>query len=333
MMKDGACCMEPFQHTIRKAVSLRGIGLHSGKPVKLTIKPAEVNSGIRFMRSDIMASAAIPASMNLVVDTRLATTIAEKETAIATTEHLLAALSGLEIDNAVIELDAAEVPIMDGSAGPFVRLLKKVDRRRQKGFRRMLRITDEIAIRDGFKEIRLLPHDGLKITYEIDFDHSLIQRQSYSIELSPRKFAEEIATARTFGFMKDVERLKENGFALGGSLDNAVVVDRDGVLNNGGLRFNDEFVRHKILDLLGDLTLLGCPLLGHVIASRSGHSQHLQLMREIALRPDCWEFVKYERTGDRKYLQSAVNTTKAAGNKILPFLVPCPPLGGESCPA
>jgi UDP-3-O-[3-hydroxymyristoyl] N-acetylglucosamine deacetylase len=325
--------MDPYQHTINKAVSLCGIGLHSGKAVNLTIRPAEVNSGIRFRRSDLTDAATIPASMSLVVDTMLATTIAEKETAIATTEHLLAALSGLEIDNATIELDATEVPIMDGSAGPFVHLLKKVERRRQNGFRRLLRITDEIAIRDGDKEIKLVPHDGLKVTYEIDFDHALIQRQSYTIELSPLKFAREIATARTFGFMKDVEKLKENGFALGGSLENAVVVDRDGVLNQGGLRFNDEFVRHKILDLLGDLTLLGCPVLGHVIASKSGHSQHLQLMREIALRPDCWEFVNFEHNGDRKYLQSVVTSTKSASHKILPFLVPASPLRGESCPA
>jgi UDP-3-O-[3-hydroxymyristoyl] N-acetylglucosamine deacetylase len=325
--------MDPYQHTIKRDVSFCGIGLHTGKPVNLTIRPAEVNSGIRFVRSDVRESVTIPASMNLVVDTRLATTIAEKELEVATTEHLLAALSGLGIDNATIELDASEVPIMDGSAGPFVHILKRVERRQQNAFKRMLKVTREISIKDGDKEIRLLPHDGLKITYHIDFDHDLIRSQSYTIDLSPRKFAEEIATARTFGFLKDVERLKENGFALGGSLENAVVVDRDGVLNQGGLRFSNEFVRHKILDLLGDLTLLGCPLLGHVIASKSGHSQHLQLMREIALRPASWEFVEFERIGNKRRLQEVVTSTRSAGKMIMPFLMPPPPLAGESCPA
>jgi UDP-3-O-[3-hydroxymyristoyl] N-acetylglucosamine deacetylase len=321
--------LDPYQHTIKKAVSMRGVGLHSGKAVNLTIKPAEVDSGIRFVRSDVETTTAIPASMNLVVDTRLATTIAQDETAVATTEHLLAALSGLNIDNAIVELDAPEVPIMDGSAGPFVHLLRKADRRRQKSFKRLLKITDEIVVRDGDKEIRVVPHDGLKVTYEIDFDHDLIRRQIYNVELSPKKFAEEIAMARTFGFMEEVEKLKENGFALGGSLENAVVVDRDGVLNREGLRFSDEFVRHKILDLLGDLTLLGCPLLGHVIGARSGHRQHLLLMQEIALRSDCWEFVKFERYGDSKRLKEVVAST---GNMFLPFLVPHS-LTGDSCPA
>jgi UDP-3-O-[3-hydroxymyristoyl] N-acetylglucosamine deacetylase len=325
--------MDPYQYTIKQAVSFGGIGLHSGKPVNLTIRPAEVNSGIRFTRSDIEEGATIPASMNLVIDTRLATTIAEKDTSVSTTEHLLAALSGLGIDNVTIELDASEIPIMDGSAGPFVRLFKKVERQRQNGLKKLLKITKEIVVRDGDKEVRLLPYDGLKITYEIDFDHALIRRQSYTIEMSPKKFAEEIATARTFGFIKDVEKLKENGLALGGSLENAIVVDKDGVLNRGGLRFSDEFVRHKILDLLGDLTLLGYPLLGHVFASKSGHGQHLQLMREIAARPDCWEFVKFEHAGGKKRLQKAVTSTKAAGNRILPFLMPSSPLSGDSCPA
>jgi UDP-3-O-[3-hydroxymyristoyl] N-acetylglucosamine deacetylase len=319
--------LDPHQHTIKKAVSMRGIGLHSGKAVNLTIRPAEVDSGIRFVRSDV--AVAIPASMSLVVDTRLATTIARNDTAIATTEHLLAALSGLGIDNAVIELDAPEVPIMDGSAGPFVHLLRKADRRRQKGFRRLLKITDEIVVRDGDKEIRVVPHQGLKVTCEIDFDHELIRRQRYTIELSPKKFADEIAMARTFGFMEDVEKLKENGFALGGSLENAVVVARGGVLNREGLRFSDEFVRHKILDILGDLALLGCPLLGHVIASRSGHRQHLLLMQEIARRPECWEFVKLQDHGDKKHLKEAVTST---GNLFMPILVP-PSLAGDSCPA
>ncbi|MDA8164166.1 MAG: UDP-3-O-acyl-N-acetylglucosamine deacetylase [Desulfobacteraceae bacterium] len=319
--------LDPHQHTIKKPVSMRGIGLHSGRAVNLTIKPAEVDTGIRFVRSDV-AAPAIPASMRLVVDTRLATTIARDETAVATTEHLLAALSGMNIDNALIELDGPEVPIMDGSAGPFVHLLRKADRRRQKGVRRVLRITDEIAVRDGGKEIRVLPGDGLKITCEIDFDHELIRRQRFSIELSPRKFAAEIAMARTFGFMEDVEKLQENGFALGGSLENAVVMDQGGVLNPEGLRFRDEFVRHKILDIVGDLALLGCPVLGHVIASRSGHRQHLLLMQEIARRPECWELVELESRGATRRGQEAASPASL----LMPILAPSS-LAGDSCPA
>lgn len=327
--------MDMYQHTIAKKIRVGGIGLHSGRPVSLTIKPAKANSGIRFVRADLEKKAIIPAVMGRIVDTNLATTIASDEAAVSTTEHLMAALFGLGIDNALIELDGSEVPIMDGSAGPFVHVLKKVRRRRQKSSRKMIKITREIVCRDGDRVVRILPCKGFKVTCEIDFAHDSIGRQDYTINISAKRFVDEIASARTFGFMDDVERLQENGLALGGSLDNAVVMDEAGVVNKGGLRFSDEFVRHKVLDLVGDLALLGCPVLGHVVASKSGHAQHFGLMREIVAHPECWEFVKFEKQGAKRTIKRVVTTTKTAGNKLLPFLVPpaSQPLAGDSCPA
>lgn len=319
--------VNPYQHTLKREVAFAGIGLHSGKPVNMVIKPARPDSGIRFIRTDINQEMSILAFMDRVVDTRLATTIAEKDIAISTTEHLLATFAGMGIDNAIVELDGAEVPIMDGSAGPFVHIFKRIDRKCQKAYRKILKITKEISVQDGDKMIRIMPYNGMKISCDIDFNHDCIQRQAYTFEVSPKKFIKEIATARTFGFLDEVEKLRENGFALGGSLDNAVVVDKLGVLNEGGLRFADEFVRHKILDLIGDLALLGYPLLGHVVASKSGHGQHLELMKQIAAHPDCWEFVKFEKSKDgvlAKVVTTTRATTKAAGDMLAPLIIPPP---------
>jgi len=312
--------MEIYQHTLKKSVNFCGVGLHTGAPVQLTISPARANSGIRFKLKGNDTS--MPAYMNRVVDTQLATTIADKDLVFSTTEHLLGALSGLGIDNALVELDAPELPIMDGSAGPFVHILKNISRKEQKSSRRILKITEEIIYRDGDKEIRVLPHDGLKLTCTIDFAHDLIQSQTYTVDLSPETFIKEIASARTFGFMEQVEKLQENGYALGGSLDNAVVIDRDGVVNEEGLRFADEFVRHKILDLIGDLALLGCPLFGHVIATKAGHGQHLGLMQEIAA----------QKNGESGMLEKLANNTKSASSKLLPFLAAPTDFSGR-CPA
>nr|MBF0222573.1 UDP-3-O-acyl-N-acetylglucosamine deacetylase [Desulfobulbaceae bacterium] len=322
--------MEIYQHTLKKSVSFCGIGLHTGAPVELTISPAPANSGIRFKFKGNDDS--MPAYMNSVVDTRLATTIASHGMVFSTTEHLLGALAGLGIDNALVELDAPELPIMDGSAGPFVHILKKASRKEQKASRRVLKITEEICYREGDKDIRILPHDGLKFTCNIDFDHEFVKSQTYTFELSPEAFVNEIASARTFGFIEQVEMLQQNGYALGGSLDNAVVIDRNGVINEDGLRFNDEFVRHKILDLIGDLALLGCPMFGHVIASKSGHSQHLGLMKEIAAHPEKWQIVELQKNGESCILEKIVNTTKSARNMLLPFLIPPADFPG-SCPA
>ncbi len=321
--------MDLFQHTLKKKVSFSGIGLHSGRQVSMTLRPAAVNSGIGFVRKDLSEDVFIPAFMNRVVDTQLATTIGLNGVTIGTTEHVLSALAGMGIDNAVIELDGPEVPVMDGSAGPFVYLLNRIGRRRQKSCRQMLKITREIAYSNGEKNIKVVPYDGFKVTCEISFDHDIIKKQVYTFTYSSEKFIQEIAKARTFGFLGQVEKLRENGLALGGSLDNAVVIDQYGVLNSEGLRFADEFVRHKILDLIGDFALLGCPIMGHIIASKSGHGQHLGLMREIALHPESWEFVKLEKQEDR-ILEKVITTTMAAGNKILPFFLP-PPATGEVC--
>jgi len=282
---------ESYQCTINEKVSVSGIGLHSGKKVNLTIKPGKENSGISFCRLDSKGMS-IPARMDRVIDTHLATTIAENNVMVSTTEHLLASFAGLGIDNAVVDLDGAEVPIMDGSAAPFVNLLKKVGLRRQQAPKRILKIVDEVSFFDGQGFIRILPHKGLRITCEIEFNHRMINHQIYSIDLSPERFTSEISQARTFGFLEQVEKLQRDGRALGGSLENAVVLDRFSVLNQEGLRFADEFVRHKILDVIGDMALLGCPLLGHVIAYKSGHQHHLRLMQEIVRHPECWELVE-----------------------------------------
>lgn len=314
--------MDKWQHTIKKTVSFAGIGLHSGNAVKLFIKPANVNKGIRFVRSDMPGKAMIPASLYRVTDTSLATTLSHKSVKVSTIEHLLAALSGMGIDNATVELDNDEVPIMDGSAAPFAHLLKKAGRQRQKSTRILLKITSPIEIKNGDSSIRIEPYDGFRVSGEINFDHKLVQKQTFSVDIDSSSFLKEIASARTFGFLHEVEYLRQNGKALGGSLANAIVIDKTAILNSEGLRFSNEFVRHKILDIIGDMALLGCPVLGHIKAAKSGHALHLQLMQEIVDHPDCWQFVKWTDEGEESVLEKVVMTTKAAGNKILPFLVP-----------
>jgi UDP-3-O-[3-hydroxymyristoyl] N-acetylglucosamine deacetylase len=321
-----------YQKTISKPVSCIGIGLHSGKEINMTLKPAGANSGIRFKRTDLPGRKFIPAYMNRVVDTTLATTIAEDEISISTTEHLLAAINGLTIDNIIIELDGPEVPIMDGSAAPFVNLLMGAGIRQQKSYRRLVKITRKISFRDGDRFIRIYPFDGLKITAEIDFTHETINHQVHSVSVTPDKFIKEIAQARTFGFVDDVANLQKNGLALGASLDNAVGMDKNGVLNKEGLRYEDEFVRHKIVDIMGDIALLGCPILGHIVAHKSGHGQHLKLMEAIAVSPESWEFVEIKKNGQLSVLDKVVARTKAASNRLLPILAPPVP-GREYTPS
>lgn len=315
--------IEPHQYTLKRPVSCCGVGLHTGRTVNLTIKPAPSNSGIRFCRSDLVDRPEIPARMECVVDTTLATTIGEGEARISTTEHLMAALRGSGIDNAEVDVDSHEVPIMDGSAGPFVHLLKRGGRLKQRALRRVLRITKPISFVSGDKSIRIEPYDGFRVTGRIQFDDDLISEQSYSVEVNHERFCKEIARARTFGFVEQVEQLWSNGLALGGTLDNVIAIhwDRRSILNEDGLRFDDEFIRHKVLDLIGDLALIGSPVLGHVIADRSGHSLHLDLMQTIAERTDCWEYVKFQKKGDA-VLRQVVKTTKSAGDCLSPFFSP-----------
>ena len=294
-----ASYIEPHQHTLNKPVSCCGIGLHTGKPVNMTLKPAAPNSGIRFHRCDLHAGSSVPAQVDKVVDTTLATTIGQGRARISTTEHLLAALRASGIDNVDIDIDSHEVPIMDGSAGPFVHLLRRGGRRQQRALRRILRITSPLEVSDGDRSIRLEPYDGFKVTGRISFGDTVISEQSYSVEVTPERFAREIARARTFGFVEQVEQLWNNGLALGGNLNNVIAIHWDGqsILNEEGLRFDDEFVRHKVLDLIGDMALLGSPVFGHFLADRSGHGLHLDLMRSIADNPHCWEYVTLDKDG------------------------------------
>jgi UDP-3-O-[3-hydroxymyristoyl] N-acetylglucosamine deacetylase len=312
--------IKPHQYTLRRSVSCRGIGLHTGLTVSMTIKPATENSGICFYRSDLAQKPAIPARMEQIVDTTLATTIGNGREKISTTEHLMAALHGAGIDNATIDIDSHEVPIMDGSAGPFVHLLKQGGLKRQRALRKVLRITKPISFSSGDKSIIIEPYEGFKITGSINFgDNELINEQSYSLDITPERFNNEIAEARTFGFVEQVEELWRNGLALGGSLKNVIAIhwDRRTVLNEEGLRFDDEFIRHKVLDLIGDLALLGGPVLGHVIADRSGHSLHHGLMQKIVDNPDCWEYVKFCKHGDA-VLPKIINTDRRKRRSYLP---------------
>ncbi len=316
--------LDPHQHTLKKSVSCYGIGLHSGDPVNLTIRPAKANSGIHFFRTDLDDKKGIPAHMDKVVDTRLATTIAEKEMYVSTTEHILAALQGFGVDNANIELDGGEVPIMDGSAGPFILLLKKAGLKKQKALRKVLRITKEITFTSGNTVIKIVPYEGFKVSGTIQFDDSFIQTQSYSLTLTADNFAKEISRARTFGYVEQVEELWANGLAQGGNLGNVIAIhwDKNSILNEDGLRFSDEFIRHKVLDLIGDLALLGCPIMGHVIATHCGHTQHLAFMQQLTKASDCWEIVELEKRGGQSVFNRVASTTKAMSKQIIPLIVP-----------
>tara|TARA_B100000315_G_scaffold260821_1_gene325865 strand:- start:689 stop:1636 length:948 start_codon:yes stop_codon:yes gene_type:complete len=278
------------QNTLRRAVTCAGIGLHSGNKVSLSLKPAPPDSGIRFRRADLGGSE-IPASMTHLAGIRYATGLEADAASVETVEHLLAALVSLGVDNVVIELNHPEVPIMDGSAAPFVYLVQEAGVKRQATPRRFLKITRPISLSRGDKQMSLYPSDHFKITYSISFDHPLLRHQSRTIRLTEESFVDEIAPARTFGFLKEVEMLRRQGLALGGSLDNAIVLSEAGVLNNS-LRFEDEFVRHKILDAIGDLSLIGYPVIGHLVAHRGGHGLHTAFAAKVVEDVDAWEIVE-----------------------------------------
>lgn len=316
--------LEPHQYTLKGSVSCCGVGLHSGRTANLTIKPAPVDSGIRFFRSDISSGSFIRAHMDKVVNTTLATTIGSEEFSISTIEHLLAALRSNGIDNVDIELDSPEVPIMDGSAEPFIKLIRNAGKIRQDGFRKVLRITKPIHYHDKDCTISVVPYEGFKVTGEICFNDSLINTQTFTIEVDQEKFGKEIARARTFGYVEQVEELWANGLALGGTLENVIAIhwNRKSILNEDGLRYKDEFIRHKVLDLVGDLTLLGCPLFGHVSARKAGHTQHLDFMKAIAHSPDCWDLVELRINGSHSVLSQMMSNTLSAGEVIMPFFKP-----------
>ena len=286
--------MDSRQRTVAEEVSCTGIGLHTGKKVKLTIKPAPPNSGIRFERVDISPDCSVKASFDNVIKTNMATTIGFNGYSVSTIEHLMAAFFGMGIDNALVEIDGEEVPIMDGSSAPFVFLLKNTGVAIQNSHKRFLLVKRSVKVEDGNRSVRIYPSDELKITYKIDFDHPLIKDQAYEVSFSQSTFIQEISRARTFGFLKDVQTLRNNGLAKGGSLDNAIVMDEFRVLNEDGLRHKNEFVRHKILDFIGDLAILGHIVIGHFVAERSGHSLNQKLLKKFMAQDKCWEVVRFK---------------------------------------
>jgi UDP-3-O-[3-hydroxymyristoyl] N-acetylglucosamine deacetylase len=283
--------MTAQQRTLRRSVSCSGIGLHSGNKVTLSLKPAPADYGIRFQRSDL-GGLEIPATVTHLGGIQLATGLTREAVSVETVEHLLAALTALGIDNVIVELNTPEVPIMDGSAAPFVYLiLNEAGVKRLPAPKKYLKVLRPISLSQGDKRIALYPSDHFKVTYSISFDHPLIRHQSRTMKITDETFVEDIAPARTFGFLKEVEMLRQRGLALGGSLDNAIVLGETGVLNNA-LRFEDEFVRHKILDVIGDLTLVGYPVIGHLVAHRGGHALHTAFAARILEEVDAWRIVE-----------------------------------------
>jgi UDP-3-O-[3-hydroxymyristoyl] N-acetylglucosamine deacetylase len=282
------------QRTVKDEVSCTGIGLHSGKKVRLTIKPAPPDSGIKFIRKDLSGRRAIKAHVKNVVDTNMSTTIGNNGSKISTIEHLMAAFFGFGIDNARVELDGIEVPIMDGSAAPFIFLIKSVGIKEQNKPKRFFVIKKPFKIDEGHRSISIYPSKELKISFTIDFNHPLITNQQYELCFSGKDFIKEISRARTFGFLKDVQILQENGLAKGGSLDNVIVVDDFRIINEDGLRYKDEFVRHKILDFIGDLAILGSPIIGHFVVQKSGHSLNQFMLRKLIGTQKCWKVLSFE---------------------------------------
>jgi len=280
-----------FQRTVKNEIGCNSIGLHSGRKIGMVIKPAGVDEGIVFVRRDLPGNNRIKADVHNVRDTTLATTLGLNGVTISTVEHLMSAFSGMGVDNAVVEVNAPEVPIMDGSSRPFVELLKSVGTHVQGKCKRLIVIKKKVSVGEGESTAMLLPSPEFRITYKIEFNHPSIGIQSYDMKLSDVSYAEEICAARTFGFLKDVEYLQAKGLALGGSLRNAVVLDEQRIINKGGLRCPDEFVKHKILDAIGDLSLLGIPIIGHFVAFKSGHRLNNLLLKELINRKDCWTMV------------------------------------------
>jgi UDP-3-O-[3-hydroxymyristoyl] N-acetylglucosamine deacetylase len=276
------------QRTIAKMVNCSGIGLHSGKTVNLTLKSAPVNHGIKFIRKDLPDNPIVSARFNCVVDTSLATVIGSDGVIVSTIEHLMACLAGLSIDNIIVELDSYEVPVMDGSAGPFTRMIMKAGIQEQDAPRHFFVLKEPIELAQDGKYVGAYPDSTFKITCNIEFEHPLIRKQSCSIEVLDRIFEREISRARTFGFLHEVEYMKNYGLARGGSLDNAVVINENAILNKGGLRYRDEFVRHKLLDCIGDFSLLGMPILAHIITSKSGHAFNHAFLKRFFNNKESW---------------------------------------------
>jgi UDP-3-O-[3-hydroxymyristoyl] N-acetylglucosamine deacetylase len=287
------------QRTLKNVIRATGVGLHTGEKVYLTLRPAAVDTGIVFRRVDLPMPVEIPARTQHVGDTRLSTTLVNGDVRISTVEHLLSAFAGLGIDNAYVDLSAAEVPIMDGSAGPFVFLIQSAGFEEQNAVKKFIRIKQPLEVSDGEKWARFAPFEGFKVSFTIEFDHPVFRERSQTAEIdfAATSFVKEVSRARTFGFMREVELLRENNLALGGSLDNAVVVDDYRVLNEDGLRYEDEFVKHKVLDAVGDLYLLGHSLVGAFSGHKSGHALNNKLLKLLLATESAWEIATFEDGG------------------------------------
>lgn len=284
------------QRTLKNPIRATGVGLHTGQKVYLTLLPAAVDAGIVFRRTDLDPVVEIPAKAENVGDTTLSTTLVKGDVRVSTVEHLLSAMAGLGIDNAIVEVSAAEVPIMDGSAGPFVFLIQSAGIQEQNAAKKFIRIKKEVTVRDGDKVASFLPFEGFKVSFSIDFDHPVFRDRTLdaSLDFSSTSFVKEVSRARTFGFMHEIEYLRSKGLAKGGSMDNAVVIDQYRVLNEDGLRYEDEFVKHKVLDAIGDLYLLGNSLIGEFKAHKSGHGLNNQSLRQLIEQKDAWEVVTFD---------------------------------------
>ncbi len=288
------------QRTLKTPVRATGVGLHSGVKVEMTLRPAAPNLGIVFRRMDLDPPAELTADPYLVTDTRLCSMLESGPAKVSTVEHLMSALAGLGIDNLLVDLTGPEIPIMDGSSAPFVFLLQSAGIVEQDAPKKYVRIIRPIEVRDGDKWARFVPHNGFKVEFTIDFKHPVFDKsgKTVSIDFADTAYTKEVSRARTFGFMHEVEYLRNQGLALGGSLDNAIVMDEFRVLNQDGLRYDDEFVKHKVLDAIGDLYLLGHPIIGAFEAYKSGHALNNALLRELLQHQESWEYVSFEHNED-----------------------------------
>ena len=278
-----------LQKTLSETVFISGTGVHSGKKTNLTIKPAPENHGIKFRRIDLPGTQDIQAIFKMVVDTSLATVIGINGTIVSTIEHLMASFAGLGIDNALVEVDDYEIPIMDGSAEVFTKLIRNAGVKEQEAPKHFIIVTKKVKTTQNDKSVIIYPEQSFKITCYIDFNHILIGKQKIIFDMGKNNFEKEISRARTFGFVKDLELLEKFSLAKGGSLDNAIVIDKDKVLNEDGLRYSDEFVRHKLLDSLGDFSLLGMPIQGHIVTHKSGHAMNHLFIKKLLENRDAWE--------------------------------------------
>jgi UDP-3-O-[3-hydroxymyristoyl] N-acetylglucosamine deacetylase len=306
-----------FQRTLKKTTTISGIGLHTGTRINLRMRSATANTGIIFHRTDGKQTVDIKACSKNVVDTRMATVLGHQGMTVSTIEHFMAALAAFGIDNLHVDIDGPEVPILDGSAAPFVREIQQAGIKILNNSRRFIAIRKPLEIIEGEKRINIIPSRFFRISFDIAFDHSTISVQRYSMKFTTENFCKEIAPARTFGFLHEVEYLKANGLARGGSLENAVVIDKNGVMNPEGLRFQNEFVRHKILDSFGDFSLLGVPLLGHIRAFKAGHDLNSKMVRMIEENPTHWTYIEFSEQAlqEAQRSNSKVFATDLAWNK------------------